>query len=60
MSSRIYDRESLPAFNTAGIAAWIAGFIVYRLAAPIGATLPALATSMIIYRGCRPTAARRR
>jgi hypothetical protein len=32
-----------------GIAAWITGFIVYKLAAPIGATLPALATSMVIY-----------
>ena len=34
--------RTLPAFNIAGIAAWIAGFIVYKLAAPIGATLPAL------------------
>jgi purine-cytosine permease-like protein len=47
--SRIYDATLLPAFNIAGIAAWIAGFIVYTLAAPIGATLPALATSMAIY-----------
>jgi purine-cytosine permease-like protein len=46
---KIYDRKSLPAFNTAGITAWAAGVIVYRLAAPIGATLPALATSMVIY-----------
>ena len=38
-----------PAFNPSGIAAWAAGFIVYKLAAPIGATLPALATSMIVY-----------
>jgi len=47
--ARIYDTASLPSFNTAGIAAWIAGAIVYKLAAPIGATLPALATSMIVY-----------
>ncbi len=47
--ARVYDRASLPAINNAGLAAWIAGFIVYRLAAPIGATLPALATSMAIY-----------
>ena len=47
--ARIYERTALPAFNWAGIVAWIAGFIVYRLAAPIGATLPSLATSMIVY-----------
>ncbi|MEO7158605.1 MAG: cytosine permease [Vicinamibacterales bacterium] len=47
--ARIYDTASLPAFNVAGIAAWISGFIVYKLAAPIGATLPALATSMLVY-----------
>lgn len=47
--ARIYERAALPAFNWAGIIAWIAGFIVYRLAAPIGATLPSLATSMIVY-----------
>jgi len=47
--ARIYDAASLPAFNTPGIAAWIAGAIAYQLAAPIGATLPALATSMIVY-----------
>ena len=39
----------LPSFNVAGVAAWIAGFIVYKLAAPIGATLPALGTSMVVY-----------
>ena len=47
--TRIYDLASLPAINIAGIAAWIAGFIVYKLATPIGATLPALATSMVVY-----------
>jgi len=47
--ARIYDPARLPMFNIAGIAAWAAGFIVYRLAAPIGATLPALATSMAVY-----------
>jgi NCS1 family nucleobase:cation symporter-1 len=46
---KVYDPKALPAINVAGIAAWIAGFIVYKLAAPIGATLPALATSMIVY-----------
>ena len=47
--AKIYDAAAMPAFNIAGIAAWVAGYIVYRLAAPIGATLPALATSMLIY-----------
>jgi len=47
--AKIYDIASLPAINIAGIAAWVAGFIVYKLAAPIGATLPALATSMVAY-----------
>ena len=46
---KVYEPEALPAINVAGIAAWIAGFIVYKLAAPIGATLPALATSMLVY-----------
>ena len=44
-----YDVAKLPAFNPAGIIAWAAGFVVYKIAAPIGATLPALATSMLIY-----------
>ena len=39
----------MPAFNLAGIAAWILGFIVYKLAAPIGATFPALGTSIVVY-----------
>ena len=47
--TRIYDVTRLGAFNTAGMIAWLAGFIVYKLAAPIGATLPALGTSMLIY-----------
>jgi nucleobase:cation symporter-1, NCS1 family len=47
--ARVYDPASLPAINIAGVAAWAAGFIVYKLAAPIGATLPALAASMAIY-----------
>jgi purine-cytosine permease-like protein len=47
---RVYDTASMPAFNVAGIVAWIAGFIVYKVApASIGATLPALATSMVVY-----------
>ena len=52
--AKVYDRAALPAFNIAGIAAWVAGFIVYRLAAPIGATLPALATSMMVYCAAEP------
>jgi NCS1 family nucleobase:cation symporter-1 len=47
--ARIYDTGSLKAFNIAGVAAWIAGFIVYKVAAPIGATLPTLAASMLLY-----------
>ena len=45
----IYDTTRVPAFVPAGMAAWLGGFIVYKLAAPIGATLPALATSMVVY-----------
>ena len=45
----IYDAARLRAFNIAGIIAWAAGFIVYKVAAPIGATLPALAAAMIVY-----------
>ena len=46
---RIYDTANSPAFRVAGVAAWIAGFAVYKLAAPIGATLPALAASIAVY-----------
>jgi NCS1 family nucleobase:cation symporter-1 len=46
---KIYDTTLLPAFNAPGMIAWATGFIVYRLAAPIGATLPALAASMAVY-----------
>jgi purine-cytosine permease-like protein len=45
----IYRIDTLPAFNLAGIAAWLLGFVVYKLAAPIGATLPALGTSIVVY-----------
>lgn len=45
----IYETAAMPAFNLAGVAAWVAGFAVYQLAAPIGATLPALATSMAVF-----------
>jgi NCS1 family nucleobase:cation symporter-1 len=45
----VYDTTRMPAFNLAGMTAWVGGFIVYRLAAPIGATLPALAASIAIY-----------
>jgi purine-cytosine permease-like protein len=45
----VYRFDVLPAFNVAGTAAWVAGFIVYKVAAPIGATLPALGASMAVY-----------
>ena len=45
----VYDVATLPAVRMAGILAWAAGIVVYRLAAPIGATLPALATSVLVY-----------
>ncbi len=57
---RIYDIAALPAFNAAGMLAWLAGFLVYKAAAPIGATLPALAASMLVYiaiRRLRPASA---
>lgn len=47
--ARVYDVINLPAFSPAGMIAWGSGFIVYRMAAPIGATLPALATAMVLY-----------
>jgi len=45
----LYNTDQLRAFNLAGMIAWVTGFIVYQVAAPFGATLPALATSMIVY-----------
>ncbi len=45
----IYQTAAMPAFNLAGVAAWVLGFAAYQLAAPIGATLPALATSMAVF-----------
>jgi len=45
----LYDRARVPAISIAGVTAWVIGFAVYKLAAPIGATLPALATSMVVY-----------
>jgi purine-cytosine permease-like protein len=45
----VYSIDALPSFNVAGMAAWIAGFAVYKLAAPVGATLPALGASMAVY-----------
>jgi nucleobase:cation symporter-1, NCS1 family len=49
----VYRADLLPAFTTAGMSAWLAGFLVYKLAAPIGATLPALATSILVYAAFR-------
>lgn len=47
---RVYDATALPAFSIPGIGAWIGGFVVYKIAPEsIGATLPALATSMLVY-----------
>ena len=45
----VYRVEALPAFAVAGMFAWGVGFIVYKVAAPIGATLPALASSIVVY-----------
>lgn len=45
----VYDAARLPGFNIAGLLAWGAGFVVYKAAAPIGATLPALVTSIALY-----------
>jgi purine-cytosine permease-like protein len=45
----VYDRARLPAFTAAGMSAWIAGSVVYHLAAPFGATLPALTTAIAVY-----------
>src|SRR5688572_18570693 len=47
--ARIYDRAAMPAFNAAGVSAWLCGYAVYRVAAPIGATLPTLVVSMAAY-----------
>jgi NCS1 family nucleobase:cation symporter-1 len=45
----LYDRRRVPAFSIPGMAAWLCGVVVYKLAAPIGATLPALGTSVLLY-----------
>jgi len=45
----VYRVATLPPFNVAGIAAWILGFLVYKIASPIGATLPALGASVVAY-----------
>lgn len=45
----IYQTATMPAFTAAGMSAWLIGFAVYKLAAPIGATLPSLAASMIVF-----------
>ena len=46
---RVYDNAALPALNIAGMTAWASGVVVYRMAASIGATLPALATTIAVY-----------
>jgi NCS1 family nucleobase:cation symporter-1 len=45
----VYATERLPGLNMSGVAAWALGFAVYKLATPIGATLPALGTSIVAY-----------
>lgn len=45
----VYNTTTLPAFNTAGIAAWTVGFVTYQIASSIGATLPALGASILTY-----------
>ena len=45
----IYQTERMPAFTAAGVTAWLLGFAVYNLAAPIGATLPSLATALLVF-----------
>jgi cytosine permease len=45
----LYDLKQVPAISIAGVAAWLAGFAAYKLAAPIGATLPALVTAIVVY-----------
>lgn len=55
----IYDTARQRAFNIAGVMAWVAGFAVYKVAAPIGATLPALAAAMLVYVLLAKTAAAR-
>ena len=45
----VYRIDALPSVNLAGVAAWITGFVVYKVAAPVGATLPALGTSIVVY-----------
>ena len=45
----LYDSKRLPAVSIAGVVAWAFGFAVYKFAAPIGATIPALATSVAVY-----------
>ena len=45
----IYKTEHMPSFTVAGVVAWLAGFAVYKLAAPIGATLPSLGTAMLVF-----------
>lgn len=48
-TERIYRIDMIPAVTIPGLIAWMVGFAVYKLAAPIGATLPALASSIAVY-----------
>lgn len=45
----VYDAARLPSFSVAGLSAWLTGAVVYQLSAPIGATLPSLATAIGVY-----------
>jgi len=45
----IYQVDKVPALGIPGLTAWAAGFVAYRLAGSIGATLPALTTAIVVY-----------
>ena len=47
--SAVYQVDRLPAISIPGVLAWLIGFAVYKLAASIGSTLPALAASIVVY-----------
>ncbi|MEO8679839.1 MAG: cytosine permease [Vicinamibacterales bacterium] len=45
----VYDVAGMRRVGVPGIVAWAAGVVVYQVAMPIGATIPALATSIGLY-----------
>ena len=44
----VYSIETMPSFNIAGVAAWILGFIVYKLATRL-APRSRTGTSIVVY-----------